>query len=338
MPAGSPPGGLDRRFLAGSKLMNNFGLDAAVNFQVTARDNINGNIMIGGDNDYVGLLSDGIFSDPIQGAALPPSGNTFQRGAHNFTDRGWLVLDNLNALFLLNAGLTLSTTITPPAVVTRGGVVEYNGRILTGTFLSAGPFRNLEFSDDNGVTWDSDPGIFTGEFIGVNGIFTNFDQNLLLAAYSGGVSFSTTTDPAGETGWTARDAGNAAVPMNAASISDDGLRFCVVSQNGGVATHAGVVDPSNNPFQRTSAIGTSLDICQWVEALNGFFVMSTIGPNLGFVDAATPDRVIPGSYTGVAIAFADQCSISDGELMMVPTDANNSIISWRDAGQTGINL
>ena len=337
MPAGSPPGGLDRRFLLGLKLMNQFGSDTSVNFQVVARDNINGNIMIGGNNDYVGLVSDGIYAQPIQGAVLPPSSNTWDRACHNFTDRGWLLLDTTGQVFRMNAGLTSTLTITPPAAVTRSGIVEFNGRIFIHTNALAGPARDLEISDDNGATWDSDPGLFTGQGSNGNGIFTNFNQNRLLAIFNGGADFATTVVPDGASGWTFFPAGNAGVNMNAGSISDDGTNFCVVSNNGGVATQAGIIPPANNPWQSSPASGFGFDIVQWVQALNGFFVISTVGAHCGFVDAASPDRVIPGSQTAIALSLSDQCSISDGEQMLCPSSGNGAIISLRNIGQTGIN-
>jgi len=335
MPAGAPPGGLDRRFMLGVKIMENFGLDTSVNFQVVARDNVNGNIMIGGDNDYVGLVTDGIYSQPVEGAALPPTGNTMNSAAHNFTDRGWLVMDNLAAVFLLNAGLTLSTTITPP-VPNGTGIVEYNGRIFIIHNRAVGPERDLDVSADNGATWDQNPGAYTGQGSNGRDIFTNFNQNRLLAIHNGGTTFRTTTDPTGATGtWESFPAGNANLNQNAGAISDDGEHFCVVSANGAVSTDAGLIAGANNPWQTSAAAGIGLNICQWVQALNGFFVVSFVGPHLGFIDAANPDRVIPGSYAGVAVSFLSRCSISDGEQMLIPTNGNGAMISLREIGQTG---
>jgi hypothetical protein len=337
MPAGSPPGGLDRRFLIGQRLYENIGLDTSVNFQGAARDPVSGNILIAGNNDYVGLVTDGIFGNPVQGAVLPASSNTFLRVAHNFQDGGWLLLDSISAVFRMAADLSVVTNITPPPATTRSGVVCYNGRIFVITSDLGGPDRNIEFSDDNGAIWDDNPGIDTGIRTNGRGIFTNVAQSVLLAIYTGGTSFSVSVDPAGAAGtWTALPAGNSNIPMNDGAISDDGNHICVVSQNGGVATDAGIISPSRNMFQSSAGSGNSIETCTWIEGMGGFMLCSNIGPNLGFVDAADKTRVVPGSWLGEGMSILDGAGVSDGEQMIIPGGTNVCAMTLRGLGQTGL--
>lgn len=314
--------------------MESFGADSSINFQVSARNPANGNIMIGGNNDYVGLITEGIYSQPTQGAVLPASSNTFQRAAVRFSTGEWLLLDSTNAVFRLAANLGASTLITPIAATTRGGIVEFNGTMYLHTNALSLPDRDLEISGDGGATWDSDPGRDTTQGSNGNGIFTNINQDILLAIFSGGTEFATSLNGVD---WGLQAAGNAGVPMNDASISDDGSRFCVVSQNGGVATNAGVINPQNNPWQSSGSLGNSIEVVEWIEQLNGFMIASNIGTNVGFVDAADPTRVIPGSWLGASINMLDQVGISDGEQMLIPAAINSAGITLRNVGQTGIS-
>ena len=337
-PAGAPPGGLDRRFIMGQKNMESVGPDSSINFQGAARDPTNGNIMVAGNNDYVGLITDGIFGTPIEGAVLPASSNLFVQVAHNYFDAGWLLMDGVNALFLCNADLSAVATITPPAAVSRDGVVSYNGRILVANFNLSLPDRQIAFSDDNGVTWNEDPGIDTGQDSAGRAIYTNDAQSVVVMIYAGGPNFAFSTDALGAAGtWQLRAAGNAGVSMNDASISDDGNHICVVSQNGGVATDAGVIPPAQNFWQSSGSFGSSIEICQWVEQMNGFILVSNIGPFCGFVDAADKTRVVPGNWLGEGMAMVDRASTSDGEQMIIPGSTNLCAMTLRNIGQTGFN-
>ena len=117
MPAGIPPAGIDRRFLVADRLMRNTGSDTSVNYQAAAFNAANGNIFVAGNNDYVGLMTRGLYGELVQGANLPATNNITQACCRNVSNGGYLVMDGASSVFKNNSeDLSAAwSNITPPA-------------------------------------------------------------------------------------------------------------------------------------------------------------------------------------------------------------------------------
>lgn len=338
MPASAPSAGLDRRYLLASGPLRNHGTDTSVNYQVALWNPVTGVGFLAGNNDYVGLLSGGIFGPLIQGAALPQTSNAVTRGAVNFRTGSWYLVDAMNDVFRMSAGLTVATDITPPAANTRNGIAAYGGNLFTAVNNLTIPNRQLEVSTDDGVTWDSNPGVNTGNFVSTEGIYTNAAETFLLVIFTGGTAFAWTESDDGLTDWNLETSPGA--PQNDAAISSDGTRAVVVSANGGISTMTGVgnwsvMDVDNNPFQSTATTGQPLISVQYVDALGGFVIVT--GTLAGFIDENDMSRAQVGAVLGDTVTLPTQTAISDGEQLLVPASNNEAYFSLREIGQTGLS-
>ena len=318
--------------------MRNAGSDTSVNYQACAWNFSSGVGLVAGNNDYVGLLSDGIFGEVVQGAALPASSNAWFIAAVNQSGGGWVLLDGANGVFLVNADLTVATTITPPAVVSRDGVVEYNGILLTAGGLVAAPNRQIERSDDNGVTWDSDPGIDCG-VSNANGIYTNPAQNVIVCtpASTAVAAFSTDANPVAAT-WSTFPVVGLGVPCNHCAISDDGRKFVLVFANGQITTsddqgtNSFSFPNSNNPFAST-AIGTAIASVVYVSGMAGFILTSTTGNQQAFIPESDMQAIFASSFLGSGVTTTVQNVMSDGQQALWPANNNEAMMTLRNVGQ-----
>ena len=339
MPAGIPPSGLDRRFILGDRLLRNSGADTSVNYQAAARSRASGDFLIAGNNDYVGLMQGGLWGELVQGVSLPPTSNTMRVVVENQGFGGWIILDAGNSVFRGPADLVAPwTDITPPPVTSRQGVVEYQGRIFVATNSLAAPSRDIEFSDDNGATWDDDPGIFTGIVNNLFGIYTNPAQNRLVAIATGGASAAFSTDDLGEvwTIWPLVTGG----AMNDCAISDDGTKAVIVGPTGQIHVTDGFgtftsIPVDENPFRSTAGTGSAITSVVYVAQLAGFVLLSSTGPSMGFIAESNMEVVIIGSYLGGPIAFPVRNAVSDGEQAMFPGNSNEAVMTLRNVGQLG---
>lgn len=343
MPAGVPPAGLDRRFLLADRILRNTGADSSVNYQVAARNADNGDIFIGGNNDYVGLMTRGLYGELVQGANLPPTNNTMLGGAWNKSGGGWLVMDGLNAIFKNNSNDLSAAwaTITPPPATSRDDIVEYNGALLSYTAVLGGPQRDIEFSIDDGATWDTNPGDNTG--IGTNGsrIVTNPAQTRLLVASSGGANVATTTDQGlPPYTWTLLPINTLGIPQIDAAISDDGTKGVVIASTNGqiwvsdgfTAAGSQMIPDNNNPFV-SSVFGSSLVSVQYVAAMQGFVIISSIGPSCAFIPESDMTQIFVGNYIGGAVTLGVRAHVSDGEQALFAGNNNEAMATLRNIGQ-----
>lgn len=340
MPAGSPPGGLDRRFLVADRILRNTGSDTSVNYQVAARNNESGVILVGGNNDYVGLMTRGLYGELVQGANLPATNNAMEASAHNKADGGWFVMDGISSVFR-NATDDLSapwTNITPPAATSRDDLIEYNGVLLTFTANLSIPDRDIEFSLDNGITWDSNPGDATGIGTNLERVATNPAQTRLLVTAAGGTSVASTTDQGVPpyawdlfpyTGGIAFDA----------AISDDGNRGVVVSSNGQIWTSdgfslagSGMIPNDNNPWVST-AVGSTIVSVNYIADMQGFVLISLLGPSVGFIPDADMRQVFVGNYIGGTVSIDSKAKVSDGFQGLWPGTNNEAMVTVREIGQ-----
>lgn len=342
MPAGVPPAGLDRRFLVADRILRNTGSDTSVNYSVAAFNISNGVIFIGGNNDYVGLMSDGLYGELVQGANLPPSNNILQSAAHDDSGGGWIVMDGASAIFR-NPAEDLSSvwaTITPPAVTSRDDLLEYNGALLTFTANLAAPDRDIEFSLDQGATWDSNPGDSTGLNSNLSRAVTNPAQSILLVTANGGTNVAfTTSQGAPPYSWVLLPSAFLGIPTNDQAVDDAGTHAVVVGGNGQIWTtsdfspgNSGMIPNADNPFVST-AVGTAILGVSFVAALQGFVLVSALGPTCAFIPTADMTQVIPGNYIGQAVV-PNRYSVSDGEQAIWPATNNEAMVTLRNLGQS----
>ena len=345
MPAGQPvePGGLDRRFILGGRSLRNAGADTSVTYQAAAINRATGVIFVGGNNDYVGLMSDGIFGELVQGTLPLSPTNIYVNAVHNKSGGGWLILDGSSNIFRGAEDLVAAwVDITPPAVTSRAGLVEYNGRLFTATAHLTIPARDIEVSNDNGVTWDSNPGITTGLALGLSGIYTNPDQTMILAITAGGAlaAFSTALNPISAT-WTTVPVVTANAAMTHAAISDDGLKFVIGVINGQITTSddggATVFSfpDDNNPFTSTGSIGTIVNSIVYVADMGGFILSSNNGGIVAFIPETNMRQIFVGSALGALISHTQECVVSDSVQALWPGTGNNAMCTLRNVGQLG---
>lgn len=339
MPAGSPPGGLDRRFFLGDRLLESAGLDGVIDFVNMCRDPGTGNILVCGDNDYVGLMSNGIWGELIEGANLPPHAGTITGCAVNQSSGGWLTLSTFSDLFRGAADLASAwVDITPAPATARNAIIEWRGRLLLGTARLAGPARNIEFSDDNGATWDSDPGLDTGFAFAVFKLATNDSEDVLIATATAGsdAAFSTDDLAAVWTLWPLATPGG----QQDAAVSDDGLKAVIVGAAGAIhvtddfSTFT-TIPVASNPFQNSTTTGTAIGSVEYVAAMAGFVLMSQSGPSVGFIPENDITNIFMGSYIGTPIVLPDRAGVSDGTFAMFAGDSNRATITMRRIGQLG---
>ena len=344
MPAGAPQRAIDRRFLTAGLQLANSGADTTVLFRGGAFNRATGIICIGGDNGYVGLLSNGIYGDLIQGAVLPPIGATpITAISVNKNTGEWLVLGN-NRLFRMAADLSASVEITAPAVVTRGSVIEWNGIIFVGKFFN-GPVGagDIEFSADNGATWDTVPGIFAiaGAVGVIDGLYTDLNESVLLAIPRGGVNAAFTRTPgAASATWTLIPVTSGGTPVNDAAVSDDGRKCVIVDSIGSITTTDDAfnsfvnVAPNANPFKRNAAAGFPIENVEYVADLGGFVIFSnSLLGVCGFIDENDMGVIFLSSYLGPSNALGDHCGVTDGFQVLFAGASNAAVCSLRRIGQ-----
>ena len=295
---------------------------------------------VGGNNSYVGMLSDGIFGDLIQAPALPVlGGSVLDLQVNKNADGGWLVEGGANNVFRAPADMSAWTDITPPAANTREMVFEWRGRLFVGGLSDTLPSRNLEISDDNGATWDSNPGAFTEFAFPVEGLYSNPGEDVLLAIAEGGTDAAFTTTTGADTGtWTLIPTGQIGVPMNDAAISDDGQKAVLVSNNGSITVTADRFATSNdiplddNPFRKADS-GLAIQNVVYVADLGGFLLFSnTFRP--AFIDEDNMQTVFMGQHLGVVVTMALRCGTSDGEQALFAGGTDTCACSLRGIGQT----
>lgn len=344
MPAGLPPRGLDRRFLVGDRILRNTGADFTVNYQSAGLNAATGVILVAGDNDYVGLMTNGLYGELVQGANIPAlPGTSTIVAVHNDSGGGWIVMDGSNNIFS-NAAEDLSVPwvdITPVAVPPRSDLLEYNGAILTFTARIAGPpVRDMEFSIDNGATFNSDPGDFTGINTNLSRAVTNPAQNRILVCSSGGTSIAHTQDSGNPPyTWSLLPIATAGIPQTDAAVSDSGREGVVVSTQGQIWTtsdfspgNSGMIPNADNPFV-SSALGTAPTSVRFCAALQGFVIVANSGPTCAFIPTADMTQVIPGNYLGNPVTAVATAGVSDGEQIIWPGSNNEAMITLRNIGQ-----
>lgn len=342
MPAGAPQRAIDRRFLTAGLPLANSGTDTTVLFTGGAFNRATGIICIGGSDSYVGLLSNGIYGDLIQGAVLPPIGaGPITAISVNKLTGEWLVLGG-NRLFRMTADLSASVEITGPNAVTRGSVIEWNGVIFVGKVFN-GPVGagDIEFSTDNGVIWDTVPGIFTGINNTIDGLYTDLNESVLLAINRGGVNAAFTKAPgAASASWTTIPVMNGGTPVNDAAVSDDGRKCVIVDSIGSITTTDDAfstfvnVAPNDNPFQRNAAAGFPIQNVEYVADLGGFVIFSNSVLGLcAFIDENDMSVIFLSSYLGPANGLGDHCGVTDGFQVLFAGASNAAVCSLRRIGQ-----
>lgn len=324
--------------------LGNSGTDATVLYRGGVFNRATGVICIGGDNSYLGLLSNGIYGDLIQGAVLPPTGaSPVTYLSVNKVTGEWLVLVN-NRLFRMAADLSASVEITAPAVVTRGSVIEWNGVIFVGKIFN-GPVGagDIEFSTDNGATWDTVPGIFTGINNTIDGLYTDLNESVLLAIPRGGTDAAFTKAPsAASASWTLIPLANVGTPVNDAAVSDDGRKAVIVDSIGSITTTDDAfnsfvnVAPNDNPFQRNAAAGFPIENVEYVSDLGGFVIFSnSVLGMCAFIDENDMSVIFMSSYLGPSNTLGDHCGVTDGFQVLFAGASNAAVISLRRIGQLG---
>ena len=337
MPAGAPQQALDRRFLLADLALGNTGADVTVNYQNGAFNRATGAILIGGDNAYVGLLSDGIYGDLIEGAVLPAiPGSPITDVAVNKITGEWLVL-GANRLFRMAADLSASVEITPPSATTKASVIEWQGRIFVGRAFQTVPNRNVEFSDDDGATWSV--GIFTGFTNVVDGLYSDVGETVLLAIQRGTDFAAFTKTPGAATAtWTTIPTANNNIPMSDAAVSDDGRAAVLMSNVGDLTTTADSfntfvqVAPADNPLKRSALFGFDANAVEFVADLGGFVVQSNAGGML-FIAQADMSVLFQGSYIGDPLNLGRRCGVSDGTQALFAGGTNQAAMTLRRIGQ-----
>lgn len=347
MPAGVPAKGIDRRFLTCALGLRTAGANVSVTYSAARYNPDTGVIAVGGDTAsaiaYMGMLSDGIFGDLIQAPALPGFAGRVSPGgiAVNKPTGGWLALGN-NDLSLGLADMSVWADITPPAVVSREAILEWRGRIFIGKQLN-GPIGsgNLEFSDDNGATWDTVPGINTGMGADVDALYADRNDGVLLAIAPGGANaaFSKTT---GAASWTLIPTGNGGTPMNDAAVSDNGRQAVIVSNNGSIdVTGDGfnsftTIPVVNNPFQSSLASVWPIENVEYVADLGGFVLVSNVGlGRRAFIDERNMTTVFMSSHLGETVSPIIRSGTNDGFNALIVGASNIAVVTLRKIGQPG---
>jgi len=341
-PAGIPPRGLDRRFLVADRILRNTGSDTSVNYQAAAFNAATGVIFVAGNNDFVGLMSNGLYGELVQGANLPPTNNAMQAAAHDNSVGGWLVMDGASACFR-NPSEDLSSawsTITPPEATSRDDFLEYNGALLTFTASLSIPDRDIEFSTDQGATWDTNPGDFTGINSSLQRAVTNPLQTRLLVTSGGGDFVAFTIDQGSPPySWTLLPIETIGIPQVDAAISDSGEQGVVVATNGQIWTtsdfspgNSGMIPNADNPFVSTN-IGTAIVSVVFIADMQGFILITTSGPRCAFIPTSDMTQVIPGNYLGES-ATINRYGISDGEQAIWVANTSEAMVTLRNIGQS----
>ena len=307
MPLSEPRGG----FSAGSGAVmgvlpiRNTGADLGINLQAASWDSVNNRILIGGDNDFVGTKTD-VFAKMQQVANLPPSNNTCTGIGLKFDDSGVFFLDGANAVFRTDSAFGAWVTITPPAASTRRGFFTQRGndRIYTVTINLAAPARNIEFSDDDGVTWDSNPGLNSG--ISASATWVRNNRIGTLVAMGGVGDYAVTETPNDNASWEIFAMATAGINQNVAAFSDDNTQMVVGANNGQISTVTGGLTagnefdilPANNPFAQAVNNGLAINFCEYLPRLGGFLLASIASELVGFISSNDMTTVQQGMFLG----------------------------------------
>lgn len=338
MPLSSPSGGANELFglnnpaTFGLRTTRNAGPDATIAFGGTFWHEPTQQIIIGGDNDYIGTKADA-YARMIESAPLPVAAATPCRGmCFNRFDNGVLYWDSLNAYFRAPSDLSVWTALAAMGVTT-GGVASFaNGNILG--LHGAGGQNRYKISLDNGATWDS-TFLFGAALTGTssNSAFvTSPDGSVLLI---GGTSeFATVTDPDDINSFEVYSFAGSLGAIQGGAISTDNQRAVVVANLGGVCVVDGGLQAGNelvlptgaNLFQNVTGVSSGFNptIVHYSDLYQGFFIFCASGNTVGFISDFDMTTIVQGlmlgpdgiTFTSAISPMGNAASDADGNVFV----------------------
>lgn len=323
----------------------NTGSDLGITFSAVVFHAASGLFCLGGDNDYYGTTSENS-GKLVQAANLPAFFTAaITRLNANFVDGGILALaPNVVGRSANADGSTAWVDITPPAVTTRGAIWTMNngdGKIYIGTTDLSAPDRNIEVSDDNGVIWDSNPGLNINNalFNNIGILNANLNRGGTLVAVSGDTKgiFAVTATPDNNDSWDVFEieAGFSAVNTNMCAFNADSSVCVAVTQAGNIIVSPDLIEGNeftialaNNYFALDGVTAVEINSIVHSAALNGFVLLR--GDRIGFIADSDLTRCVPGALVGlgVPIIITDGTAASDTEgNVLVPGSGTTAYIS-----------
>lgn len=281
----------------------NKGSDSSVVFSDVLYHPIAKIFCVGGNTDYYGTMKNNN-SNLIQADNLPVFAvSTFESLNVNYVDNGVLAIFGNVVGRCANAdGSTPWFDITPITATSRNAVWSMNdgsGIIYTGTNDLTGPSRVIELSDDNGVIWDSNPGLNIPNWSGrdLDGAYLN-RGGTLVACTGSNSTFVINDDPRNENAWELIEGSNGI--MNMVAFNDAGTVAIGVTSLGDILVAPGLtaagsflMDFEKNYFKKTLTTGNPITAIVYSAALSGFVLIQQ--SFIGFISDSDLTTCVPGA-------------------------------------------
>lgn len=347
MPASSPAGvGLARSNLLFEGKLLSSGADLSVTYFSCLFDRFSGAGVLGGNDSFVGFMSDFRQGKVIQSAALPSSvipSFPISSLQPNSINNGIIAVSNGESAQTSDGGASwtaLASVVVAFATTAQDQISWRSSQIFSGNTKQTIPARDYSVSLDNGTSWTGQ--FFTGATGGASPIKvrkTANDRKLYVVHQSGRLSITTSGDLTAAT-WVNFDFGalfgagvnGVDVAFNASgskAIYITTLGNIIVSIDNGVTWNS--FPTATNYFKIGPASFRTLDYVSFVADLEGFILGNS--NSAAFISEAGNLQTMTvcnvSSILGLA-GIADACSMSDDNDMLVPI-FDNALITARPA-------
>ena len=289
--------------------LRNNGADTAITFSGAMFHPIRGDLIIAGDNDYVGTMATAL-AKLQQIATLPVAATSPCRGlAMNWLDNGVLYWGSGNDYFRAPSDMSVWTQINAGLVGTRGPIFSINGNPLLFAYDGSTGARSLSTSNDNGVTWN--PGAVNlaalmGGTSSANGLcIVSPDGSVVLMAGDSNTVISSQV-PEDNTQYEQFVMVGSGGNIGTGAISSDNQRAVVASNQGTIMVIDGGLSAGNestlgldvNFFRQTAANGITPGCIVYSEKLSGFFVFASSQNFFGFIPDDSMETMLYGQVIG----------------------------------------
>ncbi len=355
MPLSEPrTGGINRRFIVGEKPLFNNGIDNGINFFGGVFDPFNNQAIIGGDNSYIGFMSD------LQGAKITESAALPSTAIPNGEMRIVKIDYNNQSIYAFDPGASSEEI----AASTDGGASWFD----IGTNLPAGFYNDIsswrviggnntiiaargggaggvQTSDDDGATWVGFDAQQPGPGPDTNYLATDPEHKVLVTLGTNGITTCFADDVTVAGNWNVLAANvDFGVTSGFATFAfnNDGTKFIAVSINGRLLTTEDFInwieiDRDLNPFWNTNGVQAQINGIVHVADLNGWILHSDdSGGTMAFVPSneSPINTIFSGNVMGFQVSASlnnfPTAAVSDGSAALIAYSNNRSIVTLRE--------
>jgi len=347
-------GGISRRFIVAPRNLFNNGAQNPVNFWGGVFDPFNNQAIIGGNNSYIGFMSDLQGGKITESAALPST--AIANG-----DMLIVKIDfNNQTIYAMDPGNNSEEI----AASTDGGATWFD----IGTNLPAGFYNDIsswrrtagnnqivtargggagggQVSDDDGATWVGFDTQQPGPGADTDYIATDAEHKWLVTLGDNGITTTDEDDVTVPGNWNVLDANTdfgVTSGFGAFAFNNDGTKFIAVAISGMLLTTEDFInwieiDRDLNPFWNVGNVGSQMNGIVHVAALNGWILYSDDDQgNMAFVPSneSPVNTIFAGNVFGATVQASQPnfptASVSDGDSVVIALSSNKSIVLLRE--------